>query len=207
MNFAPTRELVYFEHMMKQVPRDRQNQKVKVVKPTQILGTDTLLTPKQAILFSLNHIEHYPFKNRLKDIIYRKEAVSMFHTKRHELLFTTEHQRIKSKAIKLTNRLLAVLYLLTSSEHLWLACKSKFHTKNIVINSCPADCSPDNYAIYKAAKEICTGDKHITLTELADNEVISAHAFSLIVQAMTIARVGTKYITLQQNNRRAYEYV
>ena len=40
-------------------------------------------------------------------------------------------------------------------------------------------------------KELQTGEKQISLCELADNGIVSDNAFRLIVQAAAIARFGT----------------
>ena len=53
------------------------------------------------------------------------------------------------------------------------------------------DISTDGYALWKAVKELQTGEKQIFLCELADSGIISDNAFRLIVQAVTIARYGT----------------
>ena len=46
------------------------------------------------------------------------------------------------------------------------------------------DVSTDSYALWKAVKELQTGEKQISLCELADNGIISDNAFRLIVQAV-----------------------
>ncbi|MBS5734662.1 MAG: hypothetical protein KHW87_08185 [Clostridiales bacterium] len=52
------------------------------------------------------------------------------------------------------------------------------------------DISTDGYALWKAVKELQTGEKQISLCELADSGIISDNAFRLIVQAVTIAHFG-----------------
>lgn len=42
--------------------------------------------------------------------------------------------------------------------------------------------TPDSYALWKAAREFETGEKQITLGELADREMVSDKAFRLIVR-------------------------
>ena len=48
--------------------------------------------------------------------------------------------------------------------------------------------STDSYALWKAVKELQTGEKQISLYELADNEIVSDNAFRLIVQAASNTR-------------------
>ena len=57
------------------------------------------------------------------------------------------------------------------------------------------DVSTDCYALWKAVKELQTGEKQISLCELADSGIVSDNAFRLIVQAVTIARYGTAILT------------
>ena len=52
------------------------------------------------------------------------------------------------------------------------------------------DASTDCYALWKAVKELQTGERQISLCELADSSVISDWAFRLIVQAVTIVHFG-----------------
>ena len=59
--------------------------------------------------------------------------------------------------------------------------------KSVRLGDVPTDC----YALWKAVKELQTGEKQIALCELADSGIISDNAFRLIVQAVTIARYGT----------------
>lgn len=52
------------------------------------------------------------------------------------------------------------------------------------------DISTDGYALWKAVKELQTGEKQISLCELSDSNIISDRVFRLIVQAVAIARFG-----------------
>ena len=86
------------------------------------------------------------------------------------------------------------MYLLTADKALWQKTKpfltdnGKVDLKGVHLGAI----STDGYALWKAAKEIQTGEKQISLCELADNGiVIPDNAFRLIVKAGTIARYGT----------------
>ena len=52
------------------------------------------------------------------------------------------------------------------------------------------DISTDGYALWKAVKELQTGERQISLCELSDSDIISDRAFRLIVQAVTIDHFG-----------------
>lgn len=110
-----------------------------------------------------------------------------FQNDRHRCRFEIE----KPKLRKPCNRRLAALYLLTADETLWQKTKWQFYSGIAgVQNVHLGGLSPDSYALWKAVKEIQSGEKQISLCELSDAEVISDRVFRLIVQAMTIAHFG-----------------
>ena len=90
------------------------------------------------------------------------------------------------------HRSLAMLYLLTADHTLWSKTRRYFSDRGKVDLQAVrlGDVSTDCYALWKAVKELQTGERQISLCELADSSVISDRAFRLIVQAVTIARFG-----------------
>lgn len=54
----------------------------------------------------------------------------------------------------------------------------------------------DGYALYHAAKDLYCGTEHISLSELADPDVIGDEVFRLIVDAILIRRYGTALISI-----------
>ena len=92
--------------------------------------------------------------------------------------------------------LLAALFLLTSNGFLWNRARfaiwrSRIAFEDISIRGI-TEAKIDNYAIYKAAKELCAdnGGCHICPQELADETLVGEKAFRLIVNAMLIKRYG-----------------
>ena len=57
-------------------------------------------------------------------------------------------------------------------------------------------CVPREYAL----KEIQSGEKQISLRELSNTEDISDQAFQLIVQAVTVMRLGVKALQLKEES-------
>ena len=111
----------------------------------------------------------------------------LFRNNRHKLLFETEHQRMQRP----DNRKLAVLYLLTADDPLWRAAKRWLQDGKVnLVNVHLGNISFNSYALWKAVKEIQSGEKQISLRELSNTEDISDQAFQLIVQAATVARFG-----------------
>ena len=135
-------------------------------------------------------IQNTTFQKRLSQIYNRKDDADMiFQSNRHKQIFEAERLNLRKPGKKA----LAVLYLLTADKALWQKTKpfltdnGKVDLKGVHLGAI----STDGYALWKAAKEIQTGEKQISLYELADNGVVSDNAFRLIVKAVTIARYGT----------------
>ena len=122
----------------------------------------------------------------------------IFQNSNHQRIFETE----KLNLYKPSNRSLAALYLLTSDRPLWIKTKryidrsGKADLKSVHLG----DISTDGYALWKAVKELQTGEKQISLCELSDSNIISDRAFRLIVQAVAIARFGATVL----NNTEVY---
>lgn len=129
------------------------------------------------------------FQKRLSQIYNRKDdAIMIFQSNRHRQIFEAERLNLR----KPSKKVLAVLYLLTADHTLWRKTKSFLtNTSKVGLNSVHlGDISTDGYALWKAVKELQTGEKQISLGELADSGIISDNAFRLIVQAVTISRFG-----------------
>lgn len=121
----------------------------------------------------------------------------LFRNNRHKLLFETERQRMQRP----DNRKLAVLYLLTADDSLWRAAKRWLQDGKVnLVNVHLGNISSNSYALWKAVKEIQSGEKQISLRELSNTEDISDQAFQLIVQAVTVMRFGVKALQLKEKS-------
>ena len=130
------------------------------------------------------------FQKRLSQIYHRKDDAEMiFQNNRHKQIFEAERLSMRKPGKKT----LAVLYLLTADHTLWIKTKHLFTPNGKVdLKSVRlGNVSTDSYALWKVVKELQTGEKQISLCELADNGIVSDNAFRLIVQAAAIARFGT----------------
>lgn len=116
----------------------------------------------------------------------------IFQNNRHKQIFETERLYLR----KPSKKALSVLYLLTADKALWQKTKpfltgnGKVDLKGVHLG----DVSTDSYALWKAVKELQTGEKQISLCELADRGIVSNNAFRLIVQAVSIAHFGTSIL-------------
>lgn len=143
----------------------------------------------EAVKATFMEVKHIPLQRRLSRIYQRKDEEHMiFQNEQHKRIF--EAQRLSLH--KSSNQVLAVLYLLTADHTLWV--KTKRHIERngkVDLQSVHlGDISTDSYALWKAVKELQTGERQISLCELSDSGIISDRAFRLIVQAVTIDRFG-----------------
>ena len=135
-------------------------------------------------------VQNTAFQKRLSQIYHRKDDAEMiFQNNRHKQIFEAERLSMRKPGKKV----LAVLYLLTADHTLWIKTKHLFTPNGKVdLKSVRlGNVSTDSYALWKAVKELQTGEKQISLCELADSGIVSDNAFRLIVQAAAIARFGT----------------
>ena len=86
----------------------------------------------------------------------------------------------------------AALFLLTADAQLW-QCAEKgatphgFHFGQMRLRNS----STEAYALYQTAKSLYTGVERITMSELADPEIIDDALFATIINGILIARFGT----------------
>ena len=125
----------------------------------------------EAVKSAFSEEEHIPFQRRLSRIYQRKDDGTMiFQNSNHQRIFETE----KLNLYKPNNRSLAALYLLTADHPLWIKTKryidrgGKVDLKSVHLG----DISTDGYALWKAVKELQTGERQISLCELSDSNII-----------------------------------
>ena len=135
-------------------------------------------------------VQNTAFRKRLSEIYRRKDDVKMiFQSNRHKQIFEAERLSMRKPGKKT----FAVLYLLTADHTLWIKTKHLFTPNGKVdLKSVRlGNVSTDSYALWKAVKELQTGEKQLSLCELSDSGIVSDNAFRLIVQAAAIAHFGT----------------
>lgn len=143
----------------------------------------------EAVHAAFADAQHILFQRRLSHLYDRKDDAPMiYQTDQHRQRFEAQKLYLR----KTDHRSLAVLYLLTADHTLWSKTRRYFSDRgNVDLQAVHlGDVSTDCYALWKAVKELQTGERQISLCELADSSVISDRAFRLIAQAVTIARFG-----------------
>ena len=156
----------------------------------------------EAVKATFTEVKHIPFQRRLSKIYQRKDEEHMiFQNEQHKRIF--EARRLSLH--KPNNQALAALYLLTADHTLWIKTKSHIDRNGKVdLQSISlGNISTDGYALWKAVKELQTGERQISLCELSDSDIISDKAFRLIVQAATISRFGAAVLNESSEVRHA----
>lgn len=208
MLFTSTPLLQSLERMMRQIPRYRPEieppeihigtyateiQKAELL-PDGSYSIDRVINAEKVpwviLIFHIASLFNNPqFSDRIRNDIYRISEVNIMY------FMSPLHRRIFMQSIKerkVTRRsFIAAVYLLTSNTRFWNRIKYHIQMESIYFdNFHMTGCSTEEYTLFCCAKDLYTGTRHITITDLSDPEVISTNLFRLICNAMTITRYG-----------------
>lgn len=112
----------------------------------------------------------------------------IFKNRIHEKIFDS-----KAKELSNNNRALAAIYLLTSDNALWKQMENNCSNGQIEFNYVSlSKMTPEQYALFMAAKDLYLDETHLSITDLADKAVLDSNAFALVMNAICIARCGIK---------------
>ena len=111
----------------------------------------------------------------------------VFRNDNHGVLFEKEIRYHKGCSRKMT----AALYLLTADSRLWHQAENHIGTNEIDIAAIkPKRLDAMAYVCFAVAKDIITGSKTVSITELADASMLSPRYFLVIQTAMLIRGYG-----------------
>lgn len=143
----------------------------------------------EALIESVRGIHNAAFRKRFNCVLMKREEGEM-HGFRGEI-----HRSVFLKAIEKIspdNKVaLSALYLLTADGILWKQVSRFVDGSHIsfekirIMNS-----TTDTYALFCVAKDFSIGTKHISLAEVADEDIIREEIFLLICWAMLLRRYG-----------------
>lgn len=92
----------------------------------------------------------------------------------------------------------AAMFLLTSNAEIYERAANCFCKQGFIAEYARMkDVAPHDYALYVAARHLCTGAGGVSPEDLADPEIIDPEAFRLIVNAMLIARYGLTALNIR----------
>lgn len=153
----------------------------------QIFITTTAATPTEILTATMRQIRCPPFRKRFNEYIESEENPMTYINEKHRTRFTLAAKNVHRE----NYALLSALYLLTADPRLWSCCKHHINNgcvffENIKLNNC----SERAYAVYCAAKDLTLGTKHITVSDLADADLVPPMLFRTICNAMAIRRFG-----------------
>ena len=137
---------------------------------------------------TMKDIHNAAFRRRLNQFIRESEELPMnFRNEKHRQVF--------DEAVRKRNKqnfaLMAAIYLLTAEHKLWMQIKRFIERNEIKFDSFkPRDSSENGYALLCCTKDLYLGTKHITISDLADTELVVPRMFALICNAMAIRRFG-----------------
>ena len=84
---------------------------------------------------------------------------------------------------------LAAVYLLTADKTLWKQVRGAFRDGKADLSAVHlCGIQPDAYALFRAAKELLTGEPMVGLSELAERDIIRPWVLNLIFQAILLSR-------------------
>lgn len=137
---------------------------------------------------TMKDIHNAAFHRRLIQFIRENEELPMnFKNKKHSQVFDEAVRKRNKKNFAL----MAAIYLLTAEHKLWMQIKRFVERNEIKFDGFkPKDSTENGYTLLCCAKDLYLGTKHITISDLADTELVAPRMFALICNAMAIRRFG-----------------
>lgn len=151
-------------------------------------------------------LDSFPRDSDLKERL--RTAVRLFHGS----LWLNEDHRQRMEAMKAregfqrrrdTPAYFAAMYLLTANDDLFLRSANCFCRHGIEFDyGTLKDISPHSYTLFSAARDIYAEGSGVALADLANSEVVDTLAFSLIVNALLVARYGPAVLAIKERSRK-----
>ena len=147
---------------------------------------------------TMRDIHNGAFRRRLNQFIKEREELHMnFRNEKHRLAFVEAIRKLDKKNFAL----MSALYLLTAEHKLWMQIRNYVERNEIKFERFkPKDSTENGYTHLCCAKDLYLGTKHITISDLADTELIAPRMFALICNAMAIRRFGLGAIQYKERN-------
>ncbi len=139
-------------------------------------------------------VKNNAFQRRLKKYMKESEDCPMIYRgKAHKEMFQTAIERSLSG----DNAMLSALYLLTADKHLWSLARRAVGYKSIDFSAVRlGDVSTDAYTLFMTARDLYEGTKHISVSDIADEEIVPQKLFGILCHAMAIRRYGLNAVSI-----------
>lgn len=146
---------------------------------TELLGVLTKEVPER------------PFVARLS-----RQPLPVFETGDHQIRFDAAYKENLTGSAGQT----AAVFLLTADPFLWSKARMSVNPEVIDFPSIRIHgVDLDGYVLFHTAKDLYTGTKHISLSELTDPELVSDSAFRLLITAFLIRRYGAEVLSAERS--------
>ena len=130
---------------------------------------------------ALSAIENRAFQKRLTQYLKESEIEFMpYRGNAHKEMF----EKAIEQSLNSDNAMLSALYLLTADKYLWSKVRYAVSGKSVNFSTIRlGDISTDAYTLFMTAKDLYSGTKHITVSDLADTKLIPDKMFAILCNA------------------------
>lgn len=120
---------------------------------------------------TMKDIHNVAFRRRLNLFINESEELYMnFRNEKHRLAFVEAIRKLDKKNFAL----MSAVYLLTAEHKLWMQIRNFVERNEIKFDRFkPKDSTENGYTLLCCAKDLYLGTKHITISDLADTELVA----------------------------------
>lgn len=161
----------------------------------QIFITATAATPTEILTATMRQIRCPPFRKRFNEYIESEENPMTYINEKHRTRFTLAAKNVHRE----NYALLSALYLLTADQRLWSCCKHHINNGCVFFENIKLhNCTERAYTFYCAAKDLALGTKHITVSDLADADLVPPMLGKLYLRGEDVP----KQITLSRQSIR-----
>lgn len=200
MYFSETPYLREIEKTMKMIPNfTPRGHGVVILCQNEFAEENCIgVSQKEILEKTMSHISNPLFQKRFKKYINESETIPMnFRNSKHNITFTDTIRKKNKKDYAL----MSAIYLLTAEFALWQTVKRHITNNTIDFkNLHPVGISENGYTLFCAAKDLYLGTEYLTISDLADPELIPPRMFALICNAMAIRRFGLGEINFKNRS-------
>lgn len=140
----------------------------------------------EVLLETFSEVDHLGFRIRLLQYIHESEENTMqFKNEKHREAFAEAVRKMNKK----DNALMAAVYLFTADGRLWNQV-SRYVDRCEIAYDRIRNTTESGYALFCCAKDLALGTKRLTISDLADSDLIPPKLFAVICNAIAIRRYG-----------------
>ena len=200
MHFTGTKHLHEIENIMQEIPnflpKGHGGTVLKKEMEDCIRGQPPPDSYGEMMSTLMAGIGYKPLGERVSRYLKESEGKAVsYRNEKHKAVF----EEITAKMDKQNYALLSALYLLTADYRLWKI--MKHHTQKNAVNFAGVSLKgihENGYTLYCVAKDLYLGTKHLSVSDLADTELICSQIFMLVCNAMAVRRFGMKAVRLAE---------